>query len=141
SSTHHHFLHQLPILGRQPVPHKPAVAQPHHTQPPRRVGLHDPGHALRLEYLGSLGSGRVRFPEEDEVRDVDVEVRDQVADEVPPLPQCVGAEAVDEEEVGLGVIDRVLGDPAVHAGRPVMEVCYGGSEPRFGEGGSVAPVL
>lgn len=66
-------------------------------------------------------------------------MRSHEADYVPPLPHCVGAEAVDEEEIRLFVLLDFRG-PAVHHGA-VFEVCGGGSEPRFQKGGSVAGIF
>lgn len=76
--------------------------------------------------------------EEEEVRDVDVEAACEGRNEVVPLPDCVGTHAVDEEEVGLGVLVG-FGGPAVHDGA-VAEICGRGFEARVGEGEPVAPV-
>lgn len=62
-----------------------------------------------------------------------------MAHHAAPLPHCVGAQAVDQEEIGLGLFG-LLGGPTVHDG-PVFEVRHGGSEARFVEGRSVALVL
>lgn len=136
-AAYHNPLHRLPVLGRQAVPHKPAIAQPQQAQPPHRVGLHDPHHALGLERLGPVRPGGGRLAEEEEIGDVDVEVGGDVAEEVNELPHRVDSEAVDEEEVALG---RVWGlrNPAVHGGTAVFEVCDCGPEAGSGEGGPVA---
>lgn len=70
--------------------------------------------------LSPFGSGRVGVAEEQEVRDVDVELGNEWRDEVVVLPHCVGAEAMDEEEIGL-VGFRVFGDPEVDDGGAVVE--------------------
>lgn len=50
-----------------------------------------------------------------------------MASDVAPLPQCVGAEAVDEEEVWFGFFEG-FGDPTMHDGA-ILEVGDGGSKP------------
>ncbi|CAI0447831.1 unnamed protein product [Linum tenue] len=130
----HHSVHRVPELGRHAVAHEPAVAEPDDAELADRTGLplQGPHQGPGLETLGPVGSGREGVAEEDEVGNVEVEVRDEVADDVPPLPESVGAEAVDEEEVGLCRVGR-FGYPAVDYGA-VLEVRDGGSEPRGGEG-------
>ena len=71
-------------------------------------------------------------PEEDEVGHVDVEAAHQPRNEVVPLPHCVGADAVDQEQGRLGSISG-LRDPAVHD-RAVAEVGGCGFEARGGKG-------
>lgn len=67
-------------------------------------------------------------------------MRGEVGEDVGPLPEGVGAEAVDEEEVGLGR-GSGLGDPAVDDGAAaVAEVGEGGAEAGLGECQAVAPV-
>nr|GMD52313.1 14-3-3-like protein [Ipomoea batatas] len=139
-AAYHHFLHAVSELGRQAVGHEPAVAQPRHVDfPAHRVRLQRAFHALRLERVGPLGSGRVGLPEEHQVRHVYVEVRGQDPDRVPPLPHRVGSEPVEEHQVGSGRPPG-LRHPAVHDGA-VAEVGQGGSEPRPDESGPQAPVL
>lgn len=74
----------------------------------------------------------MRVPEEEEVRDVEVEARDERRNEVVPLPHCVGSDTVDEEQGRLG--RRVwVWDPAVHD-RAVPEIGGRGFQARLGEG-------
>ena len=92
-----------------------------------------------LKDLGPIRPGWVGTAEEDKVGDVDVEFWGERSDEGVPLPHCVGAHAVDEEEIGpIGLVD--LRDPAVDH-RAVTQI--GGD--RFQAGGAerapVAPVL
>lgn len=77
------------------------------------MGLQEAHDALGLKSLGAVGSGREGVAEEDKVRDVEVEAGGERGDELMPLPHCVGADPVDEEQrrLGLGV---GFGDPAVH---------------------------
>ena len=93
---------------------------------------------MSLERLGPLRSGGVGIPKEEEIWNVEIEVGDQVGDEVAPLPHCVSPEAMDEEQIGFGFFAG-LRDPTVDDGA-VAEICDGGSETRFGEDGTVAPV-
>lgn len=102
------------------------------------VGQEEGRDALGLEGLGAFGAGRVGVPEEDEVGDVDVEAAREGREDVVPLPHCVGPEAVEEEEVGLGVLGG-LGGPPVHDGA-VAEVRGGGFEACVGEGEAEAAV-
>lgn len=99
----HQLLNPLPILRGHAVGHEPAVADPgHEHSPPDAVGLHQAHDALRLERLGAFWPGRVGVAEEDEVGDVEVEAGGEWGDELVPLPHCVGADAMDEEEGGFG---------------------------------------
>lgn len=82
--------------------------------------FHQPHHTLCLEGLGPVGAARGGAAEEEEVRYVDVEAGNDVAEELGILPHCVGAEAVEEEEVGL-VFVVAFGDPTVHDGGAVGE--------------------
>lgn len=102
------------------------------------MGLEEGRDALGLEGFRAVGAGRVGVSEEEEVRDVDVEAAREGRKEVVPLPHCVGPEAVDEEEVGLGVLVG-LGGPAVHDGA-IAEVRRHGFEARVGEGEAEAAV-
>lgn len=117
-ATEHHLLHRLGELRRHAVTHESAVADPHQAHPVHPVRLHEAHHALRLESLAPLGAVGGRIAEEEQVRDVDVEARHHVAEQFAVLPHGVGAEAVDEDEVGLGLLVR-FGDPAVHGGAVV----------------------
>lgn len=137
-AAYHHSFYRLFKLGRHTVPHKTTITQSDQTHLLHRLRFHHPHHALGLERLGPLGSSGVGVPEEEEIWDVDVEVGDQVGDEVAPLPQCVGSEAVDEEQVGFGFFTG-LGDPTVDDGA-VAKIGDGGSKTRFGEDGAIAPV-
>lgn len=138
SAAQHHLLHALGELRGQAVGDEAAVADSDYAARPNAVGLEDGGHALGLEGLAAVGAGRVRVAEEEEVRDVDVEAAREWGQEVVPLPHCVGAEAVEEEEVGLGVFVD-LGGPAVHDGA-LAQIRGGGFEARVGEGEAEAAV-
>lgn len=100
--------------------------------------LHESHDALGLERLGAFAPGRVGVPEEDEVGDVEVEAGSERGDELVPLPHCVGADAVDEEEGRFGW-GGVFGDPAVDDGA-LAEIGGGGLEAGGGEGGAEAGV-
>lgn len=138
SAAQHHLLHALRELRGEAVGDEAAVADPDYAACPNALGLEEGGHALGLEGLGAVGAGGVRVPEEEEVRDVDVEAARELGEEVVPLPHCVGAEAVEEDEVGPGVFVG-LGGPAVHDGA-LAQIRGGGFEAGVGEGEAEAAV-
>lgn len=137
-AAYHHFFYGLIKLGRHTIPDETTIAQSDQTDLLHRLGFHDSHQALSLKGLGPLGSSGVGVAEEEEIWDVDIEVWDQVRDEVAPLPQCVGPEAMDEEQIGSGFFTG-LRDPTVDDGA-VAEIGDGGSKTRFGEDGTITPV-
>lgn len=70
--------------------------------------------------------------EEDQVRNVEVEVGEERGDEGVPLPHGIGPEAVDEEEVWFGWSGGFR-DPDVDDGA-IAEVGGGGFEAGIGKG-------
>lgn len=106
---------------------------------PHAVSVHGPHDALGLEGLGAIGSGGVGIAEEDQIGNVDVEFGAERGDEFVPLPHCVGADAVDEEEGGfVGFVG--FGVPEMDE-RAVAEIGGGGLETGVAEGVPVQPIL
>lgn len=114
-AAQHQPVYPLPKLRRHAVGHEAAVADAgdHHFLDSE--GVHEGHDAACLENLRTFRAGGVGVAEEDEVGDVEVEAGGERGDEVVPLPHCVGADAMDEEEGGFGW-GVVFGSPAVHDG-------------------------
>ena len=100
--------------------------------------LHEPHHARGLKGLGPLRAWREGLAEEEKVRHVDIEVRDEVAKVFPVLPHGIGAKTVNEKKGWLAWVGD-LGHPAMHGGS-AAEVDGGGAEAGGGEGLTVQPV-
>lgn len=104
------------LHGGQPVRHEPAIADPDDIVPRHAEEPHGVGGAAGLEGDGAeRGKREGGGAEEAEVRRVDVEVAGERGQVARPGPFRVAAEAVEEEERGLGGWGR--GAPHAERGR------------------------
>lgn len=75
---------------------------------------------------------------EKKIRDIDVEPCCKVAEMLPILPHCIGTEAMDEKQRGLGMFVD-FGDPTMHD-CAIPQICSDRREACIGEGIAVEPI-
>ena len=101
--------------------------------------LHQLHHTRRLKRLSALRPRREGAAEEYKVRDIDVELACEVAEVLPILPHCVGTEAVDEKQRGLGLF-MGFRHPTMHD-CAVAKIGGDGAEAGIGKGVTVEPIF